>query len=381
MKNINKILIAFIAVLVVSCTADAVDNRPVIESISTSEMLTPENNMAFVLTEANAANVADRFTWTKAKYSSDVVVQYTLLIDIKGGDFTSATTIGTTSDINQLTVLVKDLNEIAIELGAVAGEDNFFDIKVKSSVSGAVIMISKTPITISINPFISVVANNCPNQYAVGDGIVSAGWGWASPLTLICNDKILVSTVDLANDTFRFFTTSADWGSGRNYPWYVTEGYKISSNLENANDGDSNFKFTGTPGIHRIAIDENSKTITLVQGETAANSFWLVGEATPGGWSWSANNETELGLIKDGVYEVLLTLKSGEAFRVFLGNNGTDDGNWDANHNFPYYVGEGYTISSELVNAEDGDKNFKYTGTTGIRIFKIDTIAKTITLN
>jgi hypothetical protein len=81
------------------------------------------------------------------------------------------------------------------------------------------------------------------------------------------------------------------------------------------------------------------------------------------------------------VFEVPVVLKSGETFRVFLGNDGTDDGNWSASHNFPYYVGEGYTISSEFENAADGDSNFRYTGATGLRVLKIDTIAKTITLN
>jgi len=381
MKYIYKILIVFIGALAVSCNADDVDNRPIVEAISAPELTAPVTDKQFVLTEDEALEVAGKFEWSAAKYSASVVVKYMLLIDKKGGDFTTAKILGTTSGLNQFSVLVKDLNFTVKELGGVAGTESFYDLKIMSSVSGAVVMVSKSSITIAVMPYNDAVANNCPNQYAVGAGIVSAGWGWSTPLTLICNDNVLVSSVNLANDTFRFFTTNGDWGSGRNYPWYVAEGYKISSNLENANDGDSNFRFTGNPGMHRVKIDENAKTITLSQGETAANSYWLVGGATPGGWTWSANSETELGLIKDGVYEVPVALKSGEAFRVFLGNNGTDDGNWDASHNFPFYVSAGYTISPELVNAADGDSNFKYTGATGVRVFKIDTVAKTITLN
>ncbi|CAM2838700.1 SusE domain-containing protein [Flavobacterium frigoris] len=381
MKNISKILFAFVCVLAISCTGDDVENRPVLLSISTPEMVTPQNDKEFVLVEENKDQDADSFVWSAAKYSNNVVVQYTLLMDVKGGDFTAAQVLATTSNGTEVSITVKKLNDAVTLLGGVAGELGSYDVKVMSSVASAEKMISAIPLTILVNAYEPAVANNCPNQFAVGAGIVSAGWGWNSPLTLICNDNVLVAAVNVANDTFRFFTTNGDWGSGRNYLYYVDQGYKISSNLENANDGDSNFKFNGNPGMYRIKIDQNAKTFTLSQGETAANSYWLVGEATPGGWSWSGNSETELGLIKDGVYEVPLTLKSGAAFRVFLGNDGTDDGNWGTSNNFTFYSNSGYTISPELENAGDGDSNFKYTGTTGVRIFKINTVDKTITLN
>ena len=38
MKNIYKVLIAFIGVLAVSCNADAVDERPVLNVVSTPEI-------------------------------------------------------------------------------------------------------------------------------------------------------------------------------------------------------------------------------------------------------------------------------------------------------------------------------------------------------
>ncbi|OOV19738.1 SusE domain-containing protein [Flavobacterium sp. LM4] len=114
-----------------------------------------------------------------------------------------------------------------------------------------------------------------------------------------------------------------------------------------------------------------------------ASSHWLVGAATPGGWSWEGDAETEFPLVigKTNIYKVTVVLKSGEAFREFLGNNFTNDGNWDSSHNYTYYSGLGFTIDSELVNAGDGDANFKYTGPTGSRVLTIDNAAKTITLD
>jgi hypothetical protein len=382
MKNITKSIIALFAVLTLSCSVEDVQDRPVIQGIDTPELIAPESDKSYVLIEENADSSAERFVWSAATYGGDVQINYKVLIDVKDGDFTNAAELGGTDGTTQLEVSVKTLNDVITALGGVAGEIGSYDVKVQSNLAGNEAMLSATPVTILVTSYAPAVANNCPNQFAVGAGISAAGWGWGSPLTLICNDNVLVAPATaLINDTFRFFTTSGDWGSGRNYPWYVTEGYKISSSLVNAMDGDSNFKFTGTPGQYRIKIDANLKTVTVAQGETTESSNWLVGDATPGGWSWSGNNETEFSLITDGVFEVPVTLTTDKSFRIFLGNNGTDDGNWDASHNYPYYVDNGYTISPELVNAADGDSNFKYTGATGLRVLKIDTVAKTITLN
>ena len=103
----------------------------------------------------------------------------------------------------------------------------------------------------------------------------------------------------------------------------------------------------------------------------------MVGAATPGGWSWAGNNETEFGEVATGVYEVAVRLTNNDTFRVFLGNNGGDS--WGlGDRNYPWYVTNGYTIDSELTNAGDGDSNFKYTGSTGVRTFRINSNTKVI---
>jgi starch-binding outer membrane protein SusE/F len=135
-------------------------------------------------------------------------------------------------------------------------------------------------------------------------------------------------------------------------------------------------------GVNAVVQYSNAIQIKVTPYRVpAATSIWLVGAATPGGWTWSGDSETELPLISAGVYEVNVILKQDNAFRVFYQNDGTDNGNWGSGKNYPSYIADGYTISAELVNASDGDSNFKYTGATGVRVFKIDTNAKTITLN
>lgn len=104
-----------------------------------------------------------------------------------------------------------------------------------------------------------------PVHYMVGAGIPAAGWGWDTPVKMTwVQDGIFRVETEFINETFRFFTAYADWGSGRNYPYYdVTEGFSIDANFENANDGDSNFRFIGTPGTYTITVNYLEKKITL----------------------------------------------------------------------------------------------------------------------
>ena len=371
MKNKFKLLVALVAFLGFASSCTDENNLQITAPIGTFNISTPLTGESVVLDETTPTNPGISLTWTPMDYTTQSVVTYTIEVAPNGSDFANAQVLGSTTN-RFITIQSAQLNLAALTAGATPFVQSAIDIRIKAT-SGVVGAQEVYSDTISY----LVTCYGCLGQYAVGAGIPSAGWGWDTPLSLICDDNVLTATPTFANGTFRFFTENGVWGSGRNYPYYIGQGYKINTSFEDALDGDNNFKFTGTPGVYRLKIDGNKKTITAFQGATAANSQWLVGAATPGGWSWAGNNETELGLITNGIYEVPLTLTSGESFRVFLGNNGGDS--WGlGDRNFPWYISNGYTIDTELINAGDGDSNFRYTGPTAARIFRIDSVAKTI---
>jgi len=271
MKNIYKILIVFISALAVSCNADDVEERPVIQPVTEPVLLTPQNDFNIVLTKETESDVATTVVWDDAKYDgTPTVVNYTIEIAKAGTKFAAPIAV-TTTTARYKTLTVSELNSALVNGGFIEKEENSVDIRIKAT-----------------------VGTGAEAQYS------------------------------------NFYTFKAT-------PYH-------------------------TP---------------------LATSHWLVGAATPGGWTWDGDAETEFPLVvgKTDVYQVTIVLKSGEAFREFLGNNFTSNGNWDASHNYTYYSGLGYTIDSELVNAGDGDNNFKYTGPTGSRVLKIDNTAKTITVD
>ncbi|WET04797.1 SusE domain-containing protein [Flavobacterium sp. YJ01] len=175
MKNIYKILIAFVGVLAVSCNADAVDERPILDAVAAPEITAPTTGQTYVLNVDKASDVAAKFTWSAADYSTDVVVKYTLLIDKKGGDFSAAKTLATTTSITEASILVKDLNQAAIDLGGKPEVAAMYDVKITSNVAGSFSQAGKSLITISVTPFLGRVTYEFTDWYLIG-AAVAGGW-------------------------------------------------------------------------------------------------------------------------------------------------------------------------------------------------------------
>lgn len=377
MKNIFKSILT-VALFAGLSSCEEESNLAYIqpEANASFRIITPTTGEGVILSATALNNPAISLTWDQAQYTTPASVTYTVQLAPNGSDFSNAQDLSTTTNRNA-TITAGQLNTPALTAGAVPFVSTPLDFRIKATVAGQLPLYSNV-ITYNVTAF------GCLGQYAVGAGVPSAGWGWNTPALLACDNNVLTMRVGLINDAFRFFTQNGNWGSGRNYPYYSGLGYKIVSVLVNANDGDSNFRFTGTPGTYRVKIDENTKTIGIAKSTVTTgiepSSFWLVGAATPGGWSWTGNNETELPVVSNNTYEVPVRLTNNDTFRVWEANDGGDS--WGTtNRNYPYYVNNGYTIDSELINAADGDSNFRYVGPTGVRLVKINTTTKVISVD
>ncbi len=377
MKNIFKSILT-VALFAGLSSCEEESNLAYIqpEANASFRIITPTTGEGAILSATALNNPAISLTWDQAQYTTPASVTYTVQLAPNGSDFSNAQDLSTTTNRN-VTITAGQLNTPALTAGAVPFVSTPLDFRIKATVAGQLPLYSNV-LTYNITAF------GCLAQYAVGAGIPSAGWGWSTPALLACDNNVLTTRVGLISDGFRFFTQNTVWGSGRNYPYYTNLGYKIVSVLINANDNDSNFKFMGTPGTYRIKIDENNKTIGVAKSTVTTGiepaSFWLVGDATPGDWSWAGNNETEFPNVSNNIYEVPVKLINNKAFRVWEVNDGGDS--WGTtNRNYPWYVTNGYTIDSELINANDNDSNFKYVGPTGVRLFKINTTTKVISVD
>jgi hypothetical protein len=342
MKNLHKILIAFISVLAVSCTADDVENRPIVSKITTPELTAPSAGKQFVLIEDNANKDADRFVWSAAKHSESVVVEYTLLMDVSGGDFKTPQTLIKTSDATQAAVIVKNLNQAAIELGAVPGVAKQFDVKVMASVSGGVPMTSESLITISINAYSGLIAYPFTDWYLVGDASV-AGWDNNKdnqPLFRSgTNPKEYKFTGYFKAGAFKLISTLGKWA-----PMYGKgAGGTLQLRATDADADPASFEIA-TAGYYTFSMNTTTLTYTLVAyNASAATNYTRIGflgssrTGTDAGW---AGDDTEMtrSTFDSHLWTLKITLLDGKG--KFRANN-TWDKSWGGDTAFSSISGGG----------------------------------------
>lgn len=396
--NKIKLLVLLIvgAISFNSCLEDDADITYV-ASLSGDFMFSNTFLNEYVLTSGTSGNLGERFTWNDADFDVQTNVNYELQKSI-AGDFSDMEIVGTTLN-NYYDISIGDMLGYAAEAGldndpstpAPDNGDVAFRVRATVGTNASVEAMSNVAMLTLMLPEASSGGPVCDLEqiWLVGAGVPDAGWGWTSPVRLGCNgDNIYSGNVNFQNNggadnNFRMFTSEGDWASGLNYPHYDGEGYTIDSNFEDAQDGDNNFAFVGTSGFYHIEINTVTKTITLSDPQSIGTCefeiLYLVGAGVPdAGWGWAT--PVELFCAGDGVYFGPVNLQNNGGadnnFRFF-----TSEGDWASGRNYPYYVDEGYTIDSNFEDAQDGDNNFAFTGSSGVYNLTLDTNTKTITLD
>jgi hypothetical protein len=349
------------------------ENTDTITFVNTFEPL-------YLISQATRSNLAERISWTEPNYGVQVNVNY----EVQGAitsDFTGEKTIGTTSN-TMLPILVSDLLAFAVELGldddpnttdtnGLPNNTGIVYLRIKASLGSAqpthVSYSAIQPISISIIE--QTNTTSCDTLYAVGAALTAFGWNFPGA-KLVCNDDVQTAKIALQPGHFKFFKTVNDWSSGLGYNHYLGQGYTIDALFEAVNDVDDNFNFKGTAGLYTITVDNKNKKITL----TPSTNLWAVGDAVPGGWSFSTST-VELVESPPNVWSASITLNAG-IFRFFPYFN-----DWNTSYNHPYYANQGYTIDADFVGQVGSDENFTFIGTPGTYVLTIDANAKTITLN
>lgn len=381
----NTFFLCALALTLLSFYSCEEDNDLIFTAVPSEEGVnfSTDFSTVYLLSEETEENIAERFIWNAADFGTLTNVNYDLTVSVSDEPETFIL-LGTTPETNY-SVAVGELLEYAEELGldndssttdtdnnpnntgivyfrlrAYAGTGTGNNTEMLSDITGLNIQIIEQ----------QTGNSGCDDLYALGDALINAQWDWTTTITASCAENVLRFKEDFAaNGTFRLFTTEGDWESGLNYAYFMDEAYTIDPILEDADDNDGNFRFIGTPGIYTMVIDQNDKTIVAEE----SGPLFLLGDATPGGWDWAGATVAEE--ISPDIWTAELAFGEG-TFRFF-----TVQDDWGSGLNFPYYIDEGYTIDAAFENAEDGDSNFQFIGTTGVSTITINGVEKTISLN
>jgi hypothetical protein len=251
MKNINKIVIAFLSILTISCTDDIQDTkREALAPATAPVLLTPTSTFNIVLEKANQNNLATSVVWNDAMYNGTAtIVNYTIEIAKAGTQFAKPVVVtATTNRFKDITV--GELNTAILTAGLVPFVEHQIDIRIKSSVgtTGTGVAQYSNSFTIKATPFPS-----WPNWGIIGDATPT---GWDSDTNL---DYDLVSqkysvTIHLKVGAFKFRLDDS---------WTKNYGDK-TGDLTLDTDNDNNIPVT-VEGDYKIVVDFTAKKYTITK--------------------------------------------------------------------------------------------------------------------
>jgi starch-binding outer membrane protein SusE/F len=357
MRNKFIIFITIIGlVFFFSCKKE--DHKVTIKEDVTAMGLSPLSASSFVLALDNASSIFQSFTWTSADYGFKAAITYKLQVDVSSDNFAApqdiATVIKDTAIIN-----VGDLNKALINLGLDPDVAATVQFRVKAWVNDSVAPVYSNIVDATITPY----ATSFPPIYMCGDA--TGGWSWDKSVEVRSTAPSIYGTIVYLtnNGAFRFFKQK-DWSpTSYNYPYFTGT---VSSSFQNAGDGDSNFKYTGTTGYYQITVNMKAKTVALEA--VAEPKMFMIGNAVNG---WDTGTAIKMTWQSDGIFKATTTFTKDGAFRFFAQQD------WGPNsYNFPYFT----TVDALFANANDGDKNFKFTGATGSYTITLNMFTKTVVM-
>ena len=169
----------------------------------------------------------------------------------------------------------------------------------------------------------TVLTANAADRLLIVGEAVWGGWSIDNSIVMFNsteNPDVFKATVNLnANGTFKFLTTS-DWGNleyraGDND---VTLAEGVASPLVSTeeNSNDKQFKVSETAN-YDIVCDLTAKTIVVKKAGYQTNplkhtALWMIGSATPGGWSIGEGTMLSPDAVNPTVFKTTVDLVEGE---------------------------------------------------------------------
>lgn len=326
------------------------------------EIMEPGSGSAFILNSEDVDVEVNMLEWSAANFGFSAAVEYTVEMDIEGSSFDNPFSLATVRN-NHYRPTVGSLNGRLLAAGLQGGTETMVYIRVKAEVNDNVRPVYSNPVQIAITPF----QDSFPPIYMIG----AAVGGWDPGLAVIVpsdEPNIYTTRAEFINgETFRFFGQQ-DWGPDSwNYPYFADNGGDIDELLVDAEDGDNNFRFTGTSGWYQITV--NMDTYSVQMEEANEPIMYMTGLAV-GGWDQPGTGESvKMSFIQEGVFEAVTDFSSaGDANFRFFGQ-----ADWGpVSYNYPYFADNDGEITPLLTDAGDGDNNFEFTGDDGSYYIKVD---------
>jgi hypothetical protein len=363
MKKI-LLFLSFLAVILFFASCEKEQDKVTIKATLTPNTINALTSSSFVLDLAHAADTFQVFKWTNLDYGFNTVITYTVQVDKKTNNFSSPVTVVTVTNSLRAGITIGDINKILLGAGLDPALGTAVQFRIKAVINSNVAPVYSSIVEATVQPYQTVF----PPIYMTGEA--TGGWGW----TLYTYKELRSSSPNVyetiahfnSTQTFRFFKQT-DWSPvSYNYPYFST----VSTLLENALDGDLNFRVaaTTTTGYYKITVNMGTKSVAMVS--VPEPTMFMTGAAL-GGWDWTTNY-VKMTWKSNGIFQATTDF-AVETFRFFAQQD------WGPiSYNYPYFAGG--TVSNMFINANDGDKNFKFVGTPGVYTITLNMLDLIITM-
>ncbi|UKB85541.1 SusE domain-containing protein [Chryseobacterium sp. MEBOG06] len=276
MKHFFKILaIAFIGIFIISCEKDE-DQAVITETIKSK--VTPDKT-TIVLDKANPDNVALNITWNKSTFNIPVVYTQQIQFAIKGENFKDASTTEVTT--SPLAYTNKQLNNIALSLGAATNVSAEIEVRIRTLVGAAPFYSDVT--TLVVTPYLLGPTYKYTDLYLIGDA-TSAGWDNSEtnakflPLQKTAATGVYSYVGYFAQGGFKLIKTPGSWDT--QYGLGGSAG-ALSTSATSGNISVS------AAGYYKLTVDTNALTYTftaIAPPTVSYTTISMIGTAS-GDWS------------------------------------------------------------------------------------------------
>ena len=315
MKKLNTILtLSAIAFCITGCGID-IDEYKAGDPEGGEELkVTAQAEDPIILQEKNSLETAIGLAWTSgSNFGTGNSISYTLDIDHAEGDWTECYTESLGKRIYSRDITVEELNNIVTGLGAEHGTSGEYKGRIRASVTDYPEMEQYSEFSFtatSYNPAPAVL-------YITGDA-TEGGWdaAKATQMTRTAGGIFTFEGIMEAGDEFRFISAS-----GNEWPAYIKtagsqNGITYAESAPASTD-DINFSVT-EKSSYRITVNLLEMTVTIE--DIMTTTLYLIGDATPGGWS--LDKASEMTMTGKGVFTWTGTLTTAaEGFKFITTRN------------------------------------------------------------
>lgn len=172
----------------------------------------------------------------------------------------------------------------------------YFDLRVRAKV----LMTGEEQVSPAVTVAIALFSTDTTNLYLVGDATPN-GWdkGRASMMQWDMNmPSQFTWTGQLHKGEFKILLNQEDW-----FPCYVRDSTDATKMIYRATEEDyPDFKWEiAKTGNYTLTVDIKTLTIDIAYlGGEAYSHLYMIGDATPGGWSW--DNITEMSHPEENIF-------------------------------------------------------------------------------